>query len=401
MRIAYLTNQYPKVSHTFIRREINALTDLGVEVLRYSIRPTPDTLIDAADIDECAKTRVLLADGAAPLLQATVQVSAQNPAAFGRAVALAGDLGVRSERGPFIHGIYLAEACRLRQWLRDEKVDHLHVHFGTNPTTVALLCHVLGGPSYSFTAHGPEEFDKPQLIRLKDKIEQAAFVAGVSHFGRGQLLRHCDYAHWPRVQVVRCGVDDAFLQTEPTPLPEEPRLLYIGRLNEQKGPLLLVEAAAELHRQGRRFELVMVGDGPMRPEVERLIASNGLDDVVKLVGWASGAEVQHWLQRSQAMVLPSLAEGLPVVIMEALAMGRPVLSTYIAGIPELVRPDCGFLVPSGSCEALVEGLLQVLSTSREELTRMGLAGRERVRQAHDVKTNAAHLLSLFQRAVAG
>lgn len=401
MRIAYLTNQYPKVSHTFIRREIRALTALGVDVLRYSIRGTPDTLIDPADQEEAALTQVLLADGAAPLLKASALVSAQDPRRFAAAAALAADVGVRSERGPFVHGIYLAEACLLLQQLRAAGAEHVHVHFGTNPATVAMLCRELGGPTYSFTAHGPEEFDKPFLIRLQEKIARAAFVAGVSHFGRGQLMRHSEYAMWNKLQVVRCGVDAEFLRAQPTPLPAAPRLLYIGRFNEQKGPLLLVKAAAELKRLGVEFELEMIGDGPMREEAERLIAEHALSSQVKLLGWASGDEVAAALQRSRALVLPSLAEGLPVVIMEALALGRPVLSTYIAGIPELVRPrECGFLVPSGSLAELVTGMRELLATPLADLARMGEAGRDRVRIAHDVDRNAARLHELFRRAVA-
>lgn len=402
MKIAYLTNQYPKVSHTFIRREIRALEDMGVEVSRFSIRETPDELVDPADIEEERRTRILLGGGAAPLLAATVQVAAQAPSAFARAAALAAEVGVRSERGPFVHGIYFAEACRLRGWLREVKADHIHVHFGTNPATVAMLCHALGGPSFSFTVHGPEEFDKPFLIRLQQKIERAAFVAAVSYFGRGQLLRQCEHAHWPKIHVVRCGVDEAFIRAEPAPIPEERRLLYIGRLSEQKGPLLLVEAAARVHAAGTAFELVLVGDGPMRGEVERLISLHRLEQVVKLVGWASGDAIQDWLTRSRALVLPSLAEGLPVVIMEALALGRPVLSTYIAGIPELVRPgECGWLVPSGSLDDLASALQVVLATPIPELERLGRLGRVRVLADHDVKTNAAHLCRLFEQAVAG
>lgn len=402
MRIAYLTNQYPKVSHTFIRREIRALMALGVDILRYSVRGTPDTLIDVADQEEAAQTRVLLADGAAPLLQATAAVSGRDPRRFARAAALAAELGVRSERGPFVHGIYLAEACLLLQHLRKAQAEHLHVHFGTNPTTVAMLCRELGGPTYSFTAHGPEEFDKPFLIKLREKIGRAAFVAGVSHFGRGQLMRHSDYADWNKLQVVRCGVDSEFLRADMEPPQSAARLLYVGRFNEQKGPLLLVQAAAELRRAGVEFELEMIGDGPMRGEAERLIQQHGLQGAVHLQGWASGEEVVSALRRCRALVLPSLAEGLPVVIMEALALGRPVLSTYIAGIPELVRAnECGFLVPSGSLSELVIGMRTLLDTPLPELARMGQTGRERVRAAHDVHRNAAILHELFRRAIAG
>lgn len=401
MRIAYLTNQYPKVSHTFIRREIAALEAMGEQVVRYSVRPTPDQLIDADDKAEEQKTRVLLAEGVGRIGGAVAQVAARRPEAFARAGKLAAEVGIKSERGPILHGIYLAEACRLLQWCEADDVEHVHVHFGTNPATVAMLCRVLGGPTFSVTAHGPEEFDKPLLIRLRDKIEHSAFVAGVSDFGRGQLMRHCDYPQWPKLQVVRCGVEARYLERPIAPLPDVPRLLYVGRLSEQKGPLLLVAAAAALRNRGVSFELVLVGDGPLRGEVEDLIERHQLQDHVKLVGWASGDAVASWLDRSSALVLPSLAEGLPVVIMEALAAGRPVLSTYIAGIPELVRPDCGWLIPSGSVSHLTDAMAEVIATPNARLAEMGTAGRARVTVAHDVRKNARHLRDLIARVLSG
>ncbi len=399
MKIAYLTNQYPMISHTFIRREIEALEAFGVEVSRFSVRPTPDDLIDDADRAELDRTHTILADGLRPLLAAAAQVSVRHPVAFARAAARAAALSARAERGPLVHGIYLLEACRLFLWLREAKVDHLHVHFGTNPTTVAMLCKELGGPRFSFTAHGPEEFDKPNWIRLPDKIASAAFVVGISAFGRAQLLRHCSYADWSKVRIVRCGLDASFTAREPTPVPAAARLAFIGRLDEQKAPNLLVEAAAQLKRRGLQFELVMLGDGPLRPHIEAQIADCGLGDHVKLEGWASGHTVQGWLEKSRALVLPSFAEGLPVVIMEALAMGRPVISTYVAGIPELVVPgETGWLVPAGAVDELASAMAAALTGSVSDLSTLGRRGRERVLRDHDISTNARQLLASITRA---
>jgi len=312
MRIAYLVNQYPKISHTFIRREILAVEREGCEVTRYSLRHTGDELIDPVDREEATKTQAVLDVGWWGLLWAMVWTAARHPAAFLRAVFLAARAGWRSERGLLRHAIYLAEACVIARCLVRGKIEHVHAHFGTNSTTVAMLSHELGGPSYSFTAHGPEEFDKALLLGLGDKIQRAAFVAAISSFGRSQLFRRCNFRQWPKIQVVRCGVDDAFLGPDPVPIPEPRRLVSIGRLSGEKGQLLLVEAIAKLHREGRRLELVLIGDGDLRGHIEAAILRHGLDQSVRILGWADGATVKRTLDESCAFVLPSFAEGLRI-----------------------------------------------------------------------------------------
>jgi colanic acid/amylovoran biosynthesis glycosyltransferase len=208
--------------------------------------------------------------------------------------------GLRSERGLLRNFAYLAEACALVEELARRNVRHVHAHFGTNSAAVAMLARELGGPSYSFTVHGPEEFDKPDLIALRAKIARAAFVVGVSSFGRSQLYRYCEAQHWDKLQVVRCGLDQSYVERAPTPVPDVARFVSVGRLCEQKGQLLLVEAAAQLQREGRSFELVLVGDGPMRAEVEALIAREGLAERVRITGWASGEVVQSEIEAARA-----------------------------------------------------------------------------------------------------
>jgi glycosyltransferase involved in cell wall biosynthesis len=402
MRVAYLTNKYPSISHTFVRREIEGLEALGAEVERFSIRPIPvESLPDARDREELSKTYALLAQGVLSLVPVMARVAATRPLPFARAKLLAVQLGLHSERGLARNLGYLAEACLLLEELERRGVRHVHAHFGTNSAGVAMLAHELGGPSYSFTVHGPEEFDKPDLIGLREKIARAAFVVGVSSFGRSQLYRYCQARDWQKVQVVRCGLDDGYVRTAPSPVPDVARFVSVGRLCEQKGQLLLIEAAAQLKREGRSFELVLVGDGPMRKEVEALIAREQLADSVRITGWASGEVVQSEIEGARAFVLPSFAEGLPVVIMEALGRGRPVISTYIAGIPELVKDgECGLLVPAGSASAVADAMRTLLDATPDALSRMGMNGYQRVCAMHDARENARTLLALFERYAA-
>ena len=394
--VAYLVNQYPRVSHSFIRREIAALEAAGHSIARFSVRRAAEALPDPGDRAELAHTQVLLDRGPRPLIMAALRACLGRPRRFFSALRLAWAIGRRADRSWAAHAAYLAEACLLREWLARVRAGHLHAHFATNPAAVAMLCRVLGGPPYSFTVHGPHEFDKPEFLAMTAKIERAAFVVAVSSFGRSQLYRWCGHAHWRKIAVVRCGVDASYLEQPPMPVPGAPRLVCVGRLCEQKGQLLLVEALGRLASGGVPCELVLVGDGELRPEIEKMAVDLGVDDRVTITGWAAGEEVRRHLAEARALVLPSFAEGLPVVIMEALALGRPVISTTIAGIPELVETGvCGWLVPAGSVEHLVEAMRTVLTAPVGELSRLGLAGRERVALRHDARIEAMRLARLF------
>lgn len=398
--IAYLINQYPKVSHSFIRREIAGIEACGIQIARFSIRSCSTELVDEADKLELQRTREVLGIGVVGLLFSLLRVAFARPIRFLQALWLTLKLSWCSEQSVLHHLAYLAEACVLLRWWRDADVAHVHAHFGTNSTTVAMLCHVMGGPPYSFTVHGPEEFDKVKALALVEKIERAAFVVTVSSFGKSQLYRWCDTKHWSKIHVVHCGVDDGFLAGAAIAIPAEPRLVCVGRLCEQKGQLLLLDAVRQLATEGLRFKLVLVGDGPVRTEIEALIARHGLQDRVQITGWASNNDVRQHILASRAMVLASFAEGLPVVIMETLALGRPVISTYVAGIPELVEPDtCGWLVPPGSVEALTAAMRTALQLPVEKLEQMGALGTRRVRERHNAAIEAGKLADLFRSSV--
>lgn len=397
MRIAYFTNQYPKVSHSFIRREVLALERQGVEVLRVALRGWSGELVDADDLSEREKTHYLLRRGLAALLPDVIWQMLRSPMSFLRGIGLALRLSRMSDRSFPYHLAYVAEACALVRWCRDRKVEHLHVHFGTNPTEVALLARLLGGPRYSFTVHGQDEFDRPQGLHLREKIEGAVKVIAISSFGRSQLYRWVDHDHWPKIQVVHCGLESSFLEI-PTPLafPSERRLVCVGRLCEQKGQLLLLDAVRQLRDRGEDFHLVLAGDGEMRGELEQFIQRHGLQPRVSITGWISSDRVKQELLAARIMVLASFAEGLPVVIMEAMALGRPVLTTSIAGIPELVRHGSdGWLVPAGDVEALVNTLSSALAMSTDQLENMGLLARARVIERHSIDIEAAKLRLMF------
>jgi glycosyltransferase involved in cell wall biosynthesis len=398
-RIAYLVNEYPKVSHSFIRREIRALESRGLAVQRIALRGWQGELADAEDREEQSRTRYVLQGGLFALSMDVVSTFIKAPLRFVATLGLALRMAWHAERPLPYHLAYLAEACRVAAWLRESGAAHLHAHFGTNSAEVAMLAHALGGPAYSFTVHGPEEFDAPRCLGIAEKVRRSAFVVTVSAYGRSQVYRWVETAHWPKVRIVHCGLENAFYDVAAAPPPAAPRLVCVGRLCEQKGQRLLIEAAARLAAQGIALEIVFAGDGELRGELESLIDKVRLSGRVRITGWLSSSQVREEILAARALVLPTLAEGLPVVLMEAMALRRPVLTTYVAGIPELVRPgENGWLVPSGDVDELAAALKDLLSRPPQELGAMGEAARRRVLERHSIDTEAAKLAALFSAA---
>ena len=401
MNIAYLVNHYPAVSHSFIRREILALEKGGVAVQRIALRGWDGPLVDPADVLERTRTRFVLRQGAVELSRAMLAVALARPGRAFAALRLATRMSRGSDRPLLWHWIYFAEACVVARWLGESGASHVHAHFGTNSAEVAMLAGVLADVGYSFTVHGPDEFDRPKAIGLAEKIRRAAFVVGISSFTRSQMFRWVERAHWSKIEVVHCGLDAAFHAGDPAGATASTSLVCVGRLGEQKGHLLLLDAMRRVFDRGHRFSLVLAGDGELRAAVEARVRELGLQGHVRITGWIGSAEVRRELLAARALVLPSFAEGLPVVIMEAMALRRPVVTTYVAGIPELVQHGrTGWLVPAGDEEALADAIVECLGASDQALAAMGANGRERVLERHDADREAGKLAALFRSAAA-
>ena len=402
MRIAYLINTYPRPSHSFIRREIHALERMGWDIHRFAMRTDAHMLVDPADIAENSRTEHILGRGLLPVLATGAAHLLRNPLRGMRALGLALRFGARSGAqvpgtgGCLRHLVYLAEAACIAQRCQALGIGHLHAHFGTNSTTVALLAEVLGGPGFSFTVHGPEEFDAPRSYALDEKIHRSRFAVAISSFGRSQLCRWAAIADWPKIKVVHCGIEPAHFG-HAAPIPSGgPHLVAIGRLTEQKGFPLLIEimASAAPHLPGLR--LTIVGDGELRGLIDAEIARHGLQDRIHIAGWLDEAGITRALADAQALILPSLAEGLPMVVMEAMGAARPVIAASINGVPELVTRDTGWLVPAGDVAGFADAIVALSKMPVGRLTEMGLAGRARVMARHDIDIEAAKLDTLFR-----
>ncbi len=397
--LAYLLNTYPAPSGTFIRNEIRALEQLGQPVRRLAVRHFAGTLVDPADIDERDRTQYLLDGNTGGLLAAGLRALVTNPGGVARALPAWRALLRNSGGGWIRHAAYLMQAAFLREQARQHGISHVHSHFGNNAPAVAMLSFLMGGPTYSFTSHGPDEFSDAHRLSFDLKITHASFVVAISEFCRTTLLslaRSDADAH--KIHIVRCGLElDQFTAAPPVP-PDNQTLVCVGRLCPQKGQVHIPAAVAALRQRFPALRVILVGDGESRAAIEAEIALHGVADHVILHGWGTNEQVRRLIGDSRALLLPSYAEGLPVVIMEAFAMGRPVISTTIAGIPELVDDSCGWLVPPGEHDPLVAAMADALSASPDRLTRMGQVGRDRVTRLHDRRVLAGELEELFSAA---
>ena len=224
----------------------------------------------------------------------------------------------------------------------------------------------------------------------------------ISSYGRSQLYRWVEHQQWDKIKLVHCGLehDDFDKMSEHQMPPATRRFICVGRLSPEKGQLLLMEAARSLAERGARFELVFVGDGELRADIEALIVRYNLQANVRITGWADSEQVRNEILAGRALVLPSFSEGLPVVIMEAMALRRPVISTFVGGIPELVHSgEHGWLVPAGDVDGLINAMQTCLEAPDETCARMGEAAYQRVFARHSVDAQSAKLFELFRSAV--
>lgn len=395
--IAYLHSVYARAGDTFIRAEVLQLRSFGHTVHTFSIRePSESELISKEIRDEYARTDYILKHGFLRLLANAVLEGLYAPRKALLAITLATRCGWPGIKGRLWPYAYFLEACYLSRQMRKKRVEHLHDHNGQGCAFVAMLASEISGVPYSLTIHGPGEFDRPTLLSIAEKVRRSRFTIAISEYGRSQILRWIAQEDWIKVHVVRCGVSiDSHHHT--SNILDSRRLVCVGRLSTEKGHHVLIEAIARLKMESA-FKVIIIGDGPMRSAIEARTNALNVQDRVSFSGWMSSEEVHQEISRSCAMVLPSFSEGLPVVFMEAYALGRPVIATSIAGIPELVEHGIsGWIVPAGSVDALASAIRDVLSTAPERLSIMGRAGTARVRKYHDQRIEARKLQALIEK----
>jgi colanic acid/amylovoran biosynthesis glycosyltransferase len=405
VKIAYLCSEYPAVSHTFILREVEALRRRGLEVETFSIRRTSSaSLLSRADREADASTFAILPPNWPRLLGSHLRLALRRPAIYLSVLIAALRLAPAGPRGLLWQLFYFTEAVLLQDECRRRGIRHVHVHFANVSADVALLATRIGSArepdrpwSWSFTMHGPTEFFDLRHFRLAEKLGDAGFVVCISDFARSQLMGLSDRAAWSKLPVVHVGIPiDRFTpRNGDRPFGPTPEILCVGRLVPEKGQAVLIEALALLAGRGRTAMVRLAGEGPQRGALESLAERLGVAEGVSFEGAVGQEDLRPLYERAAVFCLPSFAEGVPVVLMEAMAMRLPVISTTITGVPELVEDGrSGVLVAPGRPDLLADGLERVLGD--ESLGReMGARGREKVIAEFDADASAAQLHDLF------
>ena len=295
---------------------------------------------------------------------------------------------------------YFTEALLIGQWMQKCALRHVHIHFAS---TVGLLLAKTFPVSISITIHGPAEFEQPEGFHLREKIEAAEFVCTISDYGRTQLMKSCDSGQFEKLETVRLGIDpEQFVAKPRTPLDRSVfEVISVGRLAPEKAQRVLIDAVAHLVGEGRRVRLRIVGEGPERSALEKHIADTKTADVVRLEGALNQDQLKTLYRESDAFALASFAEGVPVVLMEAMAMEIPCVATRIAGIPELIQDGVdGLLATPGNTGEMATALAKLMG-DRELRVQIGRAGRQKIIEKYNLSKNTALLAEVFERRVPG
>jgi colanic acid/amylovoran biosynthesis glycosyltransferase len=403
-RLAYLLSIYPATSHTFFLNEIAELRRLGFTIDVASINK-PAQVGSDLEASELNTTYYLKATAPAQIFLVLLRVLFTHPLVVLRGLRAALQLDRWNFPATCYALFYLVEALLLGDWLRRRGHSHLHIHFGGPVATVGMLASMAWQFSYSMMIHGPEEFYDVDKFYLRSKVERAQFVLCISDYCRSQVMKVCDAKHWAKLHVVRLGVNHSIFAPVPVPFPEMDRvsvmeIVCVGRMVPAKGHLILLRAFAKLLRRGYTLRLRLIGDGAERSGLEAFVRSEGIDASVILEGSLNHEATRQKLTQAGMFVLASFAEGLPVALMEAMAMEIPCVSTFVAGIPELIRDGVdGLLVPPSSEEDLFLAMERLI-TDADLRGHLAASGRHRVLELYDLQRNVQLLADTLQTQLA-
>jgi colanic acid/amylovoran biosynthesis glycosyltransferase len=402
--IAYLVSRYPTLSMIFVLREVLALRALGFQIETASINP-PDRLpekLTSVEREEAARTYCVKHHGVAGGATAHLSALLGNFVGYFRGWRLAFSLARLDPARLFLNLMYFTEALMVGRWMRRNGLTHLHVHLGSQAASVGLFTQSVFGVGYSMTVHGPDEFYDAEGQYLAQKIHAADFIVCISAYTQSQLMKLSPYEDWSKFSVAHLGVDPSQWAPEPKPSSRAPfdvqtpfEILCVGRLTPAKGQHLLIDAVDRLLQQGRPVRLRLVGDGPDAASLRVSAAHIAIPQAVLFEGAVNQDRILSFYRTADAFCLPSFAEGLPVVLMEAMALQIPCVSTSITGIPELIRDGIdGLLVPASDLKSLVEALARLMDEA-ELRRRLGESGRSRVLKHFDLACNAKTLAAIF------
>ncbi len=400
MKVAYVTSLYPAVSHTFILNEVLALKRLGVQIGCFSInRPQNKDILGPDAANEAALTRSILPLPPGQTIKALAWCLTH------RLPALAGVLKHTRPKGGGLKvnakwAAYLLEGILLAHWLAKDGYQHLHCHFGNSASHTAQIAARIAGIPFSVTCHG-SELNDPIGFRLPQKAREAAFLACVSKFGRARLMHVCDRRDWGKFKIVRCGLAARAADPYPRASGGSADILCVGRLSPEKGHFILLDAIEALQRKGLTARLTIVGDGPLRRELEQRAASLPRPQDVTFTGSLEPRLVAEHIRACSLVVLASFSEGVPVVLMEAFSHGRPVVATRVGGIPELVdHGESGLVVSPGDVGELAQAMERIIADP-VLAENMGRRGAAKILEEFDESRSVHKLKELFEATQTG
>jgi colanic acid/amylovoran biosynthesis glycosyltransferase len=403
-RIAYLLSQYPAISHTFFLNEVLGLKQLGFQIETCSINPPdrPLDLLTTAEAAEARRTYYVQGVNYWGMVSTLFSVLFGHPRVCLRGIRAAVKLGTWDVYRHFYHILYLVEALLIGAWMKRCKLDHLHVHFGGAVATVGFLASHAWGFSYSLTIHGPEEFYDVERYYLTEKFRDAEFIFCISNFCRSQVMKYSPPPQWKNLHVVPLGVDPQHFRPQPRPAADALlQIASVGRLVPAKGQLILLSSLRQLLKKGHGIHLTFIGDGSDRKLLEAYVTEHQLTGSVTFTGALNHDQTRARLAQSDIFVLPSFAEGVPVALMEAMAMEIPCVSTLIAGIPELIDSEVdGLLVPASSDEVLAAAIERLIR-SPELRAQLGGTARKKVINGYNLNENLGKLAAAFEECLAG
>jgi colanic acid/amylovoran biosynthesis glycosyltransferase len=403
VRIAYLVSRYPAISHTFILREVRQLRAMNFDIRVASIN-SPDRHADdmaGEERAELATTFYVKQAGARAALKAHIAVLADRPAAYFKGLLFAIRLG-GTDLGQLVFAVfYFIEAVMIGRWMESNRLHHLHVHFATAASTVGLITSRIFPIGFSFTVHGPDEFYDVTRYRLAEKIAGASFVVCIGYFARSQLMKLSPASQWRKFEIAPLGVDPAIFSPHLISDPADGfEIISVGRLVPAKGQQILIAAVDRLVKAGRNLRLRIVGSGPDRKSLELEVARRALCNHVIFEGAVNQDHIRELYGEADAFVLASFAEGVPVVLMEAMAMEIACVATSIAGIPELIRNGVDGLLVAPSDERALAAAIDDLIKDPATRRRLGIAGRKRVIERYNLNDNVARLGCIFTNHLA-
>lgn len=403
-RVGFLVSRYPTIPHTFILREIlflRAKGDFDIFTASLNQPDRPTERLTEEEWHEVKKTVYIKSTGFFGVCTSFAYFLVRSPLKLFKSLFYALSLGKTDITRILFSLFHFAEALVLGRWMRQRKIQHLHVHFATPASTVALIASKLTGKTFSITIHGQDEFYDMTLNLLKEKIAGAAFICCVGYYPMSQLMRITSPPLWHKFSLTRVGIDPSLY------VPGKPRdnkilrIISVGRLVAAKGQYILIEALAKLLDENYALELVLVGDGPERHLLEQLTVNLHVEDRVIFTGGITEADVLQQLSRSDMFVLPTFSEGISVAIMEAMAMEVPVISCAVSGVPELIQNyHDGILVPPGDLEALCAAM-RLLIENVEWRIAFGAAGREKIQTKFNLMTNVEVFGEILKERLTG